>query len=27
MIRAPKVRLIDENGEQLGIKVSDEARE
>ena len=27
MIRAPKVRLIDENGEQLGIKNSDEARE
>jgi translation initiation factor IF-3 len=27
MIRAPKVRLIDENGEQLGIKDSDEARE
>ena len=27
MIRAPKVRLIDENGEQLGIKASDEARE
>jgi translation initiation factor IF-3 len=27
MIRAPKVRLIDENGEQLGIKESDEARE
>src|SRR5690242_21069720 len=27
MIRAPKVRLIDENGEQLGIKGSDEARE
>jgi len=27
MIRAPKVRLIGENGEQLGIKESDEARE
>src|ERR671924_1943897 len=27
MIRAPKVRLIDENGEQLEIKDSDEARE
>src|SRR4051794_16524822 len=27
MIRAPKVRLIGENGEQLGIKGSDEARE
>ncbi len=27
MIRAPKVRLIGENGEQLGIKASDEARE
>ena len=27
MIRAPKVRLIGENGEQLGIKDSDEARE
>jgi len=27
MIRAPRVRLIDENGEQLGIKDSDEARE
>jgi translation initiation factor IF-3 len=27
MIRAPKVRLIDENGEQLGIKNTDEARE
>ena len=27
MIRAPKVRLIDEDGEQLGIKDSDEARE
>src|SRR5690242_16241167 len=27
MIRAPKVRLIDEGGEQLGIKNSDEARE
>jgi translation initiation factor IF-3 len=27
MIRAPKVRLIDENGEQLGIKDSDQARE
>jgi len=27
MIRAPKVRLIDENGEQLGINESDEARE
>ena len=27
MIRAPKVRLVDENGEQLGIKTSDEARE
>jgi translation initiation factor IF-3 len=26
-IRAPKVRLIGENGEQLGIKDSDEARE
>ncbi len=27
MIRAPKVRLIGESGEQLGIKGSDEARE
>jgi translation initiation factor IF-3 len=27
MIRAPRVRLIGENGEQLGIKESDEARE
>src|SRR5256885_8018330 len=27
MIRAPKVRLVDENGEQLGIKTADEARE
>ncbi len=27
MIRAPKVRLIGEDGEQLGIKASDEARE
>jgi translation initiation factor IF-3 len=27
MIRAPKVRLVDENGEQLGIKAADEARE
>ena len=27
MIRAPKVRLIGEDGEQLGIKESDEARE
>ena len=27
MIRAPKVRLIGESGEQLGIKESDEARE
>jgi len=27
MIRAPKVRLIGEDGEQLGIKDSDEARE
>jgi translation initiation factor IF-3 len=27
MIRAPKVRLIGESGEQLGIKNSDEARE
>src|SRR2546423_3486994 len=27
MIRAPKVRLIGENGEQLGIKESDECRE
>src|SRR5216117_2530535 len=27
MIRAPKVRLIGEEGEQLGIKQSDEARE
>ena len=27
MIRAPKVRLIDEDGEQLGIKDTDEARE
>src|ERR671924_195528 len=27
MIRAPKVRLIDENGEQLEIKDTDEARE
>src|SRR5216117_2747307 len=27
MIRAPKVRLIGEKGEQLGIKDSDEARE
>src|SRR5216117_2854741 len=27
MIRAPKVRLIGENGEQLGIKESDDARE
>src|SRR5690348_1151485 len=27
MIRAPKVRQIGENGEQLGIKESDEARE
>jgi translation initiation factor IF-3 len=26
-IRAPRVRLIDENGGQLGIKTSDEARE
>jgi translation initiation factor IF-3 len=27
MIRAPKVRLVDENGEQVGIKATDEARE
>jgi len=27
MIRAPKVRLVDENGEQIGIKETDEARE
>ncbi|HEY6836419.1 MAG TPA: translation initiation factor IF-3 [Gaiellaceae bacterium] len=27
MIRAPKVRLVDENGEQVGIKNTDEARE
>jgi len=27
MIRAPKVRLVDENGEQIGIKDTDEARE
>jgi translation initiation factor IF-3 len=27
MIRAPKVRLVDDNGEQLGIKTADEARE
>jgi translation initiation factor IF-3 len=27
MIRAPKVRLVDENGEQVGIKDTDEARE
>jgi translation initiation factor IF-3 len=27
MIRAPKVRLVDENGEQIGIKNTDEARE
>ena len=27
MIRAPKVRLVDENGEQVGIKSTDEARE
>jgi translation initiation factor IF-3 len=27
MIRAPKVRLVDENGEQVGIKTTDEARE
>src|SRR5204863_9849181 len=27
MIRAPKVTLIDENGEQRGLKASDEARE
>src|SRR5216117_2162842 len=27
MIRAPKVRLIGEEGEQLGIKTTDEARE
>jgi translation initiation factor IF-3 len=26
-IRVPRVRLIDENGEQLGIKTTDEARE
>ena len=26
-IRVPRVRLIDENGEQLGIKQTDEARE
>jgi len=27
LIRAPKVRLVDENGEQIGIKDTDEARE
>src|SRR5436189_145035 len=27
MIRAPKVRLVDENGEQVGIKDTNEARE
>src|SRR5919198_146040 len=27
MIRAPRVRLVDENGEQIGIKDTDEARE
>jgi translation initiation factor IF-3 len=27
MIRAPRVRLVDENGEQIGIKPTDEARE
>jgi translation initiation factor IF-3 len=27
MIRTPKVRLVDENGEQVGIKDTDEARE
>jgi len=27
MIRAPKVRLVDDNGEQIGIKDTDEARE
>src|SRR5689334_2399831 len=27
MIRAPRVRLVDENGEQIGIKSTDEARE
>jgi translation initiation factor IF-3 len=27
MIRVPRVRLIDEDGEQLGIKATDEARE
>jgi translation initiation factor IF-3 len=27
MIRAPRVRLVDENGEQVGIKSTDEARE
>jgi translation initiation factor IF-3 len=27
LIRAPKVRLVDENGEQIGIKNTDEARE
>jgi translation initiation factor IF-3 len=27
LIRAPKVRLVDENGEQIGIKDTDDARE